>query len=387
MIKCGQCGQLNEDGAAFCGYDGAFLEYVGVQVVDLPASDEPTPVTPPPFVPSPGPTPTPGPTTVTPPPYVPPAPSGEVTPGPRPPEHLITPPPQPTPPPPPGPGIEVEPGQKPLPEPTKKQLTKRERRELRPGDRVCGRCGEGNRQERNFCRICGNELADSEVIPPLPWWRTILSRRPKPQLNAGDRPTQPSGDRRPPRRLAKVIPIAMAALTVVVAIAALLPGKNPIKTLATDIKDRIRGVVSPEYEQVFPVSAAATSSIADHGPELAIDGANNTWWAEGADGLGINERLTITFDAATDIAKVGVTSGTTREPDAFLLEPRPKELFLRFSDGTTRSIKLEDTVDFQSFEVDTNSATTVEIQMLSAYPSGTGQNTSIAEVEFWTEKG
>jgi len=418
MIRCGQCGQLNDDGVAFCGYDGAFLEYVGVHVDDaaagggtalvepapfaptpapavpppfLPPPFAPTPVGPPPFTgttpPPPNSPPPPAPGPATPPPY-----SGEVTPGPRPPEHLIAPPPpQPAlPSPPPPTGIEVEPGaeHRPPPEPKKKVLTKRERRALRPGDRICGRCGEGNRQERNFCGTCGLELTEAEVIPPLPWWRRIFVRTPKAQLKAGDRP-QPAADGRSGGgpNLKRIVPMAMAALTVVVAIAALLPGKNPIKELVSDVTDRVRGVVSPEYEQVFPVSATATSAAPDHGPELAIDGANDTWWAEGVEGLGRNERITITFAGPTDLAKIGFTSGTTRDAEAFLLEPRPKEVFLTFSDGSTRSIELEDTVDFQSFEIDATSSTSVDVQLLAAYPSGSGQDTSIAEIEFWTEQG
>jgi len=382
VIKCGQCGELNEDGAKFCGRDRAFLEYVGVPVADTPGgpTDVPVTVTPPSFVPPPGPT------TVTPPPYRPPARSGEGTPGPRPPERLIIPPPPPPPAPVPGPGIEEEPGPKPLPEPKRKQLTKQGRRELRPGDRICGRCGEGNRQERNFCRTCGDELTEAEVIPPLPWWRTMFSRQPKPPLNAGDRPSPSGTPRRTPRRLARIVLMVVAAFTILVALAAILPGRNPIKELVADVTSRVRRVVAPEYEQVFPVLATASSSTADHGPELAIDGANNTWWAEGAEGLGINEQITITFGTATDIAKIGISSGTTREPDSFLQEPRPKELFLRFSDGSTRSIELADSADFQSFEVAATSATSVEIQLLSAYPSGSGQNTSLAEVEFWNER-
>ena len=430
MIQCGDCGQINDPGDLFCGSCSAFLEYVGTPVVDpqadtgsaVPLTETaPTiasPTVPPPFA---GQTATPPP--FGPPPYAPslgappPYPGPSATPATAPPPYAAEPSPAPETDRPrrwtvaatrpkqvadPSPvgvqstaaepiatGIEDDPGATNRPPPPVKPSPKPVKRALRPGELICGRCGAGNPPERNFCRDCGNTLAEAEVVPPLPWWRRLFARSPKPAPKAGDRRGRegPSGSKGKARARLRRLPAIGAALMAIALVAgSFMPGSNPIKSVKKDLTAKVRSMFTPEFEQVFPISATATSSDGAATPDLVIDGAKNTWWAEGVEGLGVGETITITFSNPTDLAKVGVTPGTTREQTQFLLQPRPKSLFLSFSDGSTETIKLTDSVDFQSFEVEARSVTTVNVQILDAYPSMQGQSTAIAEIEFYVEQ-
>jgi len=46
-------------------------------------------------------------------------------------------------------------------------------RKLRPGDKICGDCGEGNNANRRFCSRCGASLDEAAVVRTK-WWRKLL---------------------------------------------------------------------------------------------------------------------------------------------------------------------------------------------------------------------
>lgn len=66
------------------------------------------------------------------------------------------------------------------------------KRSIKPGDLVCGQCGEANEPSRRFCRKCGALLVEEAPQTPLPWWRRLfkrlVTRKPKQALRAGERP-------------------------------------------------------------------------------------------------------------------------------------------------------------------------------------------------------
>jgi len=149
----------------------------------------------------------------------------------------------------------------------------------------------------------------------------------------------------------------------------------------------IRRTIAPTYAAVRPVMVTATSALQGHAPPATIDGVANQAWAEDVAGDGAGQELTFTFATPVDLAKVGLTSGTSSEPAAFLTQPRPGSVRLSFSDGTTKDLLIKDEAGFQSFSVKATKVTEVKLQILLVYPSAQGgHDTSIAEVEFFTRR-
>jgi hypothetical protein len=181
-------------------------------------------------------------------------------------------------------------------------------------------------------------------------------------------------------KVARVGPVALAVLGILTVLG---PMRRPIvRTL-----ESARKVVIPRYEQIYPERAEATSSVPDHGPELAVDNAPNTHWSEGAPTLGNEEILYITFEDAVDLGRIGFYSGAQSKPQDFLSQPRPHEVVITYDGVDPQTIRLADKPAFQSFDVDAQNVRVVALRVSSVYVSPLGGTaTSIGEVEFFVKK-
>ena len=255
----------------------------------------------------------------------------------------------------------------------------------RPGDLICGQCGEGNEPTRHFCRRCGNTLDEALAIQ-LPWYRRFWNRL------FGQR-TYAAGYRHgrigPPNVMGGVMRIVRLAILAIIVVAvlafALVPSfHNLVVNRVTTGVTAIRKIVHPNYDPVNPTGVSASTSIAGHPPTFAIDGFKNTYWAALP-----NDRapfLTINFAKPTDIADIGITSGAsgTAPTDQYRAQPRPLQLHLVFSDNSTRDITLADKADAQFFPLNVKQVTSVEIHIVSTFATAGPAPSSVAitEVEF-----
>lgn len=274
----------------------------------------------------------------------------------------------------------------------------RQKRRLRPGDLICGQCGEGNDPSRHYCRRCGAGLAEAETVRPglLDRLKGLVRRRRRPPP-AGTRPGRGGGGggavargRAGRRRVLrtwftvmKVLAIAAVALAVVGVTVS--PLRQQVAGRLGDAVDWVRRAVVPRFEPVSALTATASSESPDHPASHAVDGFHNRWWAEAAPGPGDGERLFVDFGGPVDIAKVGFLSGAGEE--AFLAQPRPREVHLVFSNGATADMTLEDKTEFQVFDVEgAEGVTEVEVQILSVYAGQEGEELSLREIEFRTRR-
>lgn len=159
--------------------------------------------------------------------------------------------------------------------------------------------------------------------------------------------------------------------------------RGAVTERAGELVDRVRRVVAPQYEQVRPVRITATSALPDHDPVEAVNDTSNRWWAEGAEGDGIGERLRIDFDGPVDIAVVGITPGAA-DPEQFPAQPRPRRLRLEFDTGVAAEVELADSRDFQAFEISASGITSVRIEVLEVWPGQSGSDMAITTIEFRT---
>ena len=258
----------------------------------------------------------------------------------------------------------------------------------RPGDLICGQCGEGNDPVRHFCRRCGTSL-DEAIAVRLPWHRRLFNRVFHPRTReAGWRP-QRVGRPNVLGMVFRLVRLAILALIVVGLLAFLFvpPFHNLVVDRATSAFTAVRKIVHPNYDAVHPTGASASTSIAGHLPGLAIDNATNTYWAALARDKA--PELTIKFGGPVDLAEIGFTSGAsgTAPADQFVNQPRPKQVHLVFSDGSTTDIALKDDSKAVFYPVNARQVTYVQIHVLSTYlPEGASPSSvAITEVEFKTK--
>jgi ribosomal protein L40E len=264
-------------------------------------------------------------------------------------------------------------------------------RTINPGDKVCGQCGEGNDPARKFCRRCGASLVEA-VIFSLPWytrwWRKLTQRK---QRVAGDRPQQRRraiGGSGPGWLTSWVTRIILLAVLVVVVLAFVGPFSHSIKHRTTTWYHDVVNVVHPTYNQVHPIAASATSSVAGHPASNLIDGASNTSWQDAKAGAG--QFAILRFSRVADLAKIGFLNGDQDSPAAYVSEPRPQTIEVIFGGKyrATKTITLKDTSAFQTFAIKTKATTGVTIVIQSVYPSSAGgNNVSMAEVELFSKSG
>ena len=254
-------------------------------------------------------------------------------------------------------------------------------REPQPDDKVCAECGADNAAQRKFCRGCGASLVAApppvvkEEKPPPKLVDKVIGKKEQGPMAAGERP--------PPKKSKANLtkPLAIGAVLVVGAAALLFRG-----TL-TDKATEIRQTVAPGFDPVNPTAAAATSEVAEHPAAHAIDTGSNTFWAEGAEGDGTGQSITVNFPAAFALGKVGVFPG--RNGEEFLAHPRPKDIHFELLDGAGASVgsgdaTLEDVADLQLVDVTGNGVQAVRIEIRSVYPGQSGQEAAITDLQFFT---
>jgi hypothetical protein len=263
-------------------------------------------------------------------------------------------------------------------------------------------CHTANGPDRYFCLRCGNplrtaeagpaEVAPADAVPRRRWWHRILRRRVDERpwsdpLTLADAPIPGqaaklmAGAKEPWKaKLTRVGPVLLGVLAVLTVLG---PMRRPIvRTL-----ESARKVVVPRFERVHPERAEATSSVPEHGPELAVDNAPNTYWSEGGPTRGDGEILYITFEKAVDIGRIGFTSGAQTKPQDFLSQPRPRDMVLTFDGADPKTVQLKDEPAFQDFEIDVQDVRVVAVRISSVYVSPLGGTaTSIGEVEFFVKK-
>lgn len=260
----------------------------------------------------------------------------------------------------------------------------------RPGDLICGQCGEGNDPVRHFCRRCGNSL-DEAIAVRLPWYRRFFNRV------FGIR-TREAGWR--PRRVGapnvmgfiwRIVRLAIAAIIVVGLLAFLLVPSfhNLVVDRVTKAVTTIRVALHPNYDPIYPIGVTASSAIGGHLPTLADDRIRGTYWGS----LPSDRIPTITFRFASpqDIAEIGFTSGAAgpAPTDQFLAQPRPQKVHLVYSNGTSSTsedltLSDSDTAKFYPLN-NAKQVTVLAVEVVSVYPATLGPATTsvaIDEVEF-----
>jgi hypothetical protein len=264
-------------------------------------------------------------------------------------------------------------------------LTKSTRR-LRPGDLICGACGEGNLPTRKFCGRCGESLRAAEVVRN-PWWRRLLRRRGAKVVAAHRRPGQrPGGGGGGARQLLRrVYRVARLAIALVVLVGGLAYGAYPpFRTYVNGEVGAVKSKVTSKVNQVFvpvhPTKIQANAQAQGHPATAAMDEAVNTYWLAPA-APGQNPVLSLTFAHPVSLERMIVRIGAS---DGYTTHGRPSLLLLVFSNQQSDTVNLQDTNKPQTVNINhALQVSGVQIQVAETFPGGTPPDVAITELELF----
>jgi hypothetical protein len=252
---------------------------------------------------------------------------------------------------------------------------------LKPGDLICGQCGEGNEPVRKFCSRCGQSLATAAVASTS-WWHRILPHRKAKVLAAGERPGSKSARRGFSFggivRLVGLIVVA-AILVGGLAYGAFPSFRTTVDNQVSSVVNNFTGKISPPTP-VHATSVTASSAVTGHDGSLAVDAFSNTFWAATL-AKDPHPTLTVGFAPNTNVSVMLFISGDTANE---LSEARPKVLHIVFSNGASQNITLVDSGNSQQFTITgATGITGMTIQITSVYASTSGTAVALGDVEFF----
>lgn len=251
-----------------------------------------------------------------------------------------------------------------------------ERRTPRPGDLICGQCGEANAPTRRFCARCGTGLVEARVVPEK-WWRRFLPRRRPPE--AGSRPTRRAAVVR--RRVGRVLrwSFVVALLGAVGAYGLVPTFRGLVNRQVAAVVSDVRDTVGTDLTPVRPTAISATAESPGHPPALAFDNATNTFWLAPAEPR--PPALVLDFGREVDLREAIVRVG---DPNDLQAAHRPKKLHFVYPTGHAFDVDLADTPDEQRVRLDGGvAASAVEVHVVELHRSLRGNEVALAELEFF----
>jgi hypothetical protein len=205
------------------------------------------------------------------------------------------------------------------------------------------------------------------VVAPerVPWWRRLFRRKPK-QFAAGERAGRMRIDAKGGLRSGmKLMTIVRSLLALVVILGVVgyvgVPSVQKFVNEATGggptaILERIRQFIAPQLKREPPVSYEASDEVPEHGVKLLFDLNTATQWE--ADGA--NPTVTVQFKAPVDLGGIIIHSGAGKD---FVDYRRPSKLELRFPDGTTTTLELDDINKAQDLRFDAGGVDEVVVRV------------------------
>ncbi|MFI7100742.1 NADase-type glycan-binding domain-containing protein [Streptomyces sp. NPDC050161] len=238
------------------------------------------------------------------------------------------------------------------------------------GGIACPWCGTANQPTRHFCARCAMPMASGPVNPARrPWWRRLRDHRNREAPWAGDRP-------RLRRQLGRILRWVVGAAVVALVVTGLFHTGQAVDAIRDHFSKRA---------PITPDSYQAKRSYPGHGPNLAFDPFNNTWWGPGVT-PGEGEWLEARFDEPARLLDIGITPGESTHADTLGKSSLPHRIEARITtdDGkvTTQDIVLDQGSGFQHRPFRFQNVTSVRFTVRSVYSTAKKQ-VAIAAIEFF----
>lgn len=270
-------------------------------------------------------------------------------------------------------------------------------RRLRPGDLICGQCGEGNPPARKFCSRCGNSLLEA-VRVKTPWWRRLIRpfrRGPRRvDLTGVDDSAADGGPRsatreaqlrramtaRDPRHaLRKFYRRGRLGLGIALAVSVILYGdwgafRYFIDSKIDSARSRITGALDIHYVPVHAIAVSANLQEPGNPGYDAVDGFLNTYWLARYSTADY-PTLTVTFGQQVTLERLIIYSGASGD---YLAHGRPSLIVLVFSNDKSATLTPQDTPKEQVLDIgNAIQITSMKIEIEGTYP-GTSRPADVA---------
>jgi F5/8 type C domain len=220
--------------------------------------------------------------------------------------------------------------------------------------------------------------SEAELLKQPPAWERAMRRLPV--AAAGEGAVGRSATRRPHERQR-----ALRRLGVLIAVIVLVGGGLWFATT----RDRSPGkgaagttaATAPTLVRVLPSGVTASTQSGSRVAANVVDGKLGTFWSRLAPSDDNQPSLRFSFSQRVQLGRVQIASGAAGAE--FAKRPRPQEIELQFSDGTTLRTTLADKTGFQTVNFRPREVDRVRMVLLSTYPSSGPQRTSVTEVRFF----
>ncbi|MFD7668559.1 NADase-type glycan-binding domain-containing protein [Streptomyces sp. NPDC059788] len=241
----------------------------------------------------------------------------------------------------------------------------------------CAWCATPNHPDRHFCNRCAMPLAESGAPAPgrRPWWRRLLGPGGQETPWAGDRP-----------RLRRAFDSVGTWVTLALAVTLVILGVLYVPDGVQAARDHFakRAPVEPDEIRV-------SHSYPGHGPKLAFDKLNNTWWGPGVVQSGQGEWIEVRFARPARLLDVIITPGVSARADQLdrsALPHRIRATITGKDGGTeTRELTLDPGAGGQRRDFRVGEATRVRFTIESAHAASADKQVAIAEIELFGRSG
>ncbi len=142
----------------------------------------------------------------------------------------------------------------------------------------------------------------------------------------------------------------------------------------------LREVVELPVADVRASSYIEPSEERTYGPDNLIDGDPATAWNEDAEGLGEGEWVRLQFETPIIPARLEVANGYQRDEERFTGNGRIEQMTVKYSDGTSQTVELEDREGFQDVPLPPKETEWLLITAQSVYPGSTWEDLALSEI-------
>jgi hypothetical protein len=148
--------------------------------------------------------------------------------------------------------------------------------------------------------------------------------------------------------------------------------KNAVKEISMSNIDTIRA------------SSTLSEYNMSHSANRLVDGNLTTAWVEGVDGQGIGEYVIFELDDIYRVKGFDIYPGYHKKYSLFQKNSRPREIMVEFSDGTSETYWMSDSMEKQTFVFDEEKKTDfIKVIIKDVYPGSKYKDTVISEIRFY----
>jgi hypothetical protein len=224
--------------------------------------------------------------------------------------------------------------------------------------------------------------SESELLKRPPVWERMLRRLPVAVPGEGSLRKAPSArDRERQRALLRLV----ALVAVIVLVGGVLWFASTRGGSSTGAGGTAAATRAPTLVQVRPAGVVASTQSGSRIAGNVVDGKLKTFWSRLVPSGDDQPFLRFSFNRPVELGRLAIAAGASGTE--FGKRPRPQEVELRFSDGTTLRTTLADRPSFQTVNFKPRTVDGVRLVILSTYPSSGPQRTSISEIRFYAVKG